>query len=138
MNKLLQIGNSWTWNDLTFTVKKTESFLYNKSWLILVEGTDDGTKVFTVVRLNEPTITKEKVQKYYTKWHKPVNKQVSTHTYDKEEKERIAQLVYDYLIKHGVWSGIVLDDDKKAKKDAIQLIHDLAEVKDVTNDDWQL
>ena len=38
MNKQLQIGNSWTWNNLTFTVKKTESFLYNKSWLILVEG----------------------------------------------------------------------------------------------------
>lgn len=138
MNKHLEIGNSWTWNDLTFTVKKTESFLYNKSWLILVEGTDEGTKVFTFVRLNEPTITKEKVQKYYIKWHKPVKKQVSTHTYDKEETERIAQLVYDYLIQHGVWSGVVLDDDNKAKKDAIQLIHDLAEVKDVTNDDWQL
>lgn len=71
MNKELQITNSWKWNELTFTIRDCETYLYRTSWIILVEGEDCGSKVFTKMRINRHNITKEQVQEYYTKWHKP-------------------------------------------------------------------
>ena len=74
MNKELQVSYSWKWNGLTFTIRDCETYLYRTSWIILVEGEDCGSKVFTKMRINRHNITKEDVQEYYTKWHKPATK----------------------------------------------------------------
>lgn len=71
MNKELQVNDSWKWNKLTFTIRHCDKYLYRTSWVILAEGKDEDIDVFTTIRMNQPKITKEQVQEYYTKWHKP-------------------------------------------------------------------
>ena len=56
------------------------------------------------------------------------------HTYSNSEKEKICQIVYDYLTKHGAWGGEMIGQDDDAQIDAVELACDLADVKDVTID----
>ena len=53
------------------------------------------------------------------------------HTYNDLEKERICQIVYDYLINHDAWGGEMIGQDDDAQIDAIDLACELADVKDV-------
>lgn len=71
MNKELQVNDSWKWNELTFTIRYRDKYLYRTSWVILAEGKDEDVDVFTTIRMNQYRITREQVQEYYTKWHKP-------------------------------------------------------------------
>lgn len=56
------------------------------------------------------------------------------HTYTEEEKEIIAQLVYDWLDFHNCSCGEDACQDDNCQIDAITLISDLADIKDVTDD----
>jgi hypothetical protein len=56
------------------------------------------------------------------------------HTFNDIEKERICQIVYDYLKKHEVWGGEMIGQDDEAQIDAIELACNLADVKDITKD----
>lgn len=56
------------------------------------------------------------------------------HTYTEEEKEIIAQLVYDWLVFHDCSCGEVACRQDDWQIDAVTLVSDLADIKDVTDD----
>lgn len=56
------------------------------------------------------------------------------HTYTEEEKEIIAQLVYSWLREHDCSCGEAACQEDNCQIDAILLVSDLADIKDVTND----
>lgn len=55
-----------------------------------------------------------------------------THTYTEEEKEKIAQLVFDWMIEHDCWGSDKVYQVDYLNIDAIDLVADLADIKDVT------
>jgi hypothetical protein len=56
------------------------------------------------------------------------------HTYTEEEKEKIAQLVFDWMYKHKVWSSHKVYQSDYCSISAIDLVGDLADIKDVTEE----
>lgn len=56
------------------------------------------------------------------------------HTYNEEQKERICQIVYDYLRDHNAWGGEMVGQNDEAQIDAVDLACELADIKDVTED----
>ena len=54
------------------------------------------------------------------------------HTYTEEEKEKIAQMLFDFLRKHNCWGGECFAQDDTSQIDSIDLMCDLADIKDVT------
>lgn len=57
------------------------------------------------------------------------------HTYNEHQKDRIAQMVYNWLKAHRAHSGEMAAQDDDCTIDAIDLVCDLADIKDVINDD---
>jgi hypothetical protein len=53
------------------------------------------------------------------------------HTYNEEEKDRIAQIVYDWLIDHKCCDADLLCQDDECVIDSVDLACDLADVKQV-------
>ena len=56
------------------------------------------------------------------------------HIYTEEEKEIIAQLVFDWLREHDCSCGEMAYQEDNCQIDAITLVGDLADIKDITND----
>lgn len=56
------------------------------------------------------------------------------HTYTEEEKELIAQKVYDFLVNHNCFGGEHFAQDDTSQIDSIDLMCELADIKDVTKD----
>lgn len=56
------------------------------------------------------------------------------HTYTEEEKEKIAQLVFDWMYDHEVWASDKVYQSDHCSETAIDLVADLADIKDVTED----
>ena len=54
------------------------------------------------------------------------------HTYTEEEKEKIAQLVFDWMIEHECWGSDKVYQSDTSQIDSIDLVADLADIKDVT------
>ena len=58
------------------------------------------------------------------------------HTYTEEQKERIAQMLFDFLTAHYCWGGECFSQDDECQIDSIDLMCELADIKDVTDKDW--
>ena len=56
------------------------------------------------------------------------------HTYTEEEKEKIAQLVFDWMYEHEVWASEKVYQSDHYNISAIDLVADLADIKDVTEE----
>lgn len=56
------------------------------------------------------------------------------HTYSEEEKEQIAQLVFDWMYEHEVWDSDKVYQSDHCQIGAIDLVANLADIKDVTED----
>lgn len=56
------------------------------------------------------------------------------HTYTEEEKEKIAQLVFDWMYGHEIWGSDKVYQSDHCQIGAIDLVADLADIKDVTED----
>lgn len=56
------------------------------------------------------------------------------HTYSEEEKEKIAQLVFDLMYEHEIWGSDKVYQSDHCQIGAIGLVADLADIKDVTED----
>lgn len=56
------------------------------------------------------------------------------HTYTEEEKEKIAQLVFDWMYEHEVWASDKVYQSDHCNISAIDLVGDLADIKDVTEE----
>ena len=54
------------------------------------------------------------------------------HTYTEEENEKITQMLFDFLRKHNCWEGECFAQDDTSQIDSIDLMCDLADIKDVT------
>lgn len=57
------------------------------------------------------------------------------HTYTEEQKEKIAQMLFDFLRKHKCFSGEHFCQDDEVQIDSIDFMCELADIKDVTNKD---
>ena len=66
-------------------------------------------------------IMEEKVMKY-------------NHTYTEEEKERIAQMLFDFLREHRCFGGEHFAQDDTSQIDSIDFMCDLADIKNVVED----
>ena len=56
------------------------------------------------------------------------------HTYTEEQKEQIAQMLYDFLVEHNCFGGEHFAQDDSCQIDSIDFMCDLADIKDVTED----
>ncbi len=56
------------------------------------------------------------------------------HTYTEEEKEKIAQLVFDWLRDYKIRDGEQAAQDDEVSIYSYELICDLADIKDVTDE----
>lgn len=56
------------------------------------------------------------------------------HTYSEEEKEQIAQLVFDWMYEHEVWASDKVYQSDHCLISVIDLVAELADIKDVTED----
>ena len=56
------------------------------------------------------------------------------HTYTEEEKEKIAQLVFNWMYEHEIWGSDKVYQSDHCQIGAIDLVADLADIKDVTED----
>jgi hypothetical protein len=56
------------------------------------------------------------------------------HTYTEEEKEKIAQLVFDWMYEHEIWASEKVYQSDRCSIDAIDLVAELADIKDVTEE----
>lgn len=56
------------------------------------------------------------------------------HTYNETQKERICQLIYDWLVNHKVQGGEIISQNENTQIDAINLMCVIADVKDVMTD----
>lgn len=54
------------------------------------------------------------------------------HTYTEEEKEKIAQMLFDFLREHNCFGGEHFAQDDTCQIDSIDFMCDLADIKDVT------
>ena len=57
------------------------------------------------------------------------------HTYTEEEKERIAQMLFDFLSEHRCFGGEHFTQDDTCQIDTIDFMCDLADIKNVTDRD---
>lgn len=57
------------------------------------------------------------------------------HTYTEEQKEKIAQMLFDFLRKHNCFGGEHFMQDDDCQIDSIDFMSDLADIKDVTDRD---
>lgn len=57
------------------------------------------------------------------------------HTYTEEQKEKIAQMVFDFLREHDCFGGEHFSQDDEAQIDSIDFMCELADIKDVTDMD---
>ena len=55
------------------------------------------------------------------------------HTYTEEEKEKIAQMLFDFLREHRCFGGEHFAQDDTCQIDSIDFMCDLADIKDVTD-----
>lgn len=58
------------------------------------------------------------------------------HTYTEDQKERIAQMLFDFLTAHNCWGGDHFSQNDECQIDSIDLMCELADIKDVTDKDW--
>ena len=56
------------------------------------------------------------------------------HTYTEEQKEQIAQALYDFLKEHNVCGGNYITQNDSPQIYGIDLLAELADIKDVTNE----
>lgn len=56
------------------------------------------------------------------------------HTYTEEQKEQIAQALYDFLKGHNVWGGNYIKQNDSPQIYGIDLLAELADIKDVTEE----
>lgn len=56
------------------------------------------------------------------------------HTYNEEQKEQIAQMLFDFLRKHRCFGGEHFAQDDNCQIDSIDFMCELADIKDVTED----
>ena len=56
------------------------------------------------------------------------------HTYTEEKKEKIAQMVYNWLRTHNAFSLEHVYQTDDCQIESIELVGDLADIKDVTED----
>ena len=56
------------------------------------------------------------------------------HTYTEEQKEQIAQMLYDFLVEHKCFGGECFAQDDTCQIDSIAFMCDLADIKDVTKE----
>ena len=56
------------------------------------------------------------------------------HTYTEEQKEQIAQMVYNWLRTHNAFSSEHVYQTDDCQIESIELVGDLADIKDVTED----
>lgn len=54
------------------------------------------------------------------------------HTYTEEEKEKIAQMLFDFLREHNCFGGEHFAQDDESQIDSIDFMCELADIKDVT------
>ena len=59
------------------------------------------------------------------------------HTYTETQQEKICQLVYDWMREHDCHSGEHAAQNDACQIDAIDLICDLADIKDVTDNCYE-
>ena len=55
------------------------------------------------------------------------------HTYTEEQKEKIAQMLFDFLRKHNCFGGEDFCQNDAVQIDSIDFMCDLADIKDVTD-----
>ena len=60
------------------------------------------------------------------------------HTYTEEQKERIAQMLFDFLTSHHCWGGDHFSQNDECQIDSIDLMCELADIKDVTDKEGRL
>lgn len=60
-------------------------------------------------------------------------KELQGNTYNDLEKEVICDIVYTWLRAHECWGGEMASQDDNCTIDAIDLVCDLADIKDVTD-----
>ena len=56
------------------------------------------------------------------------------HTYSDEQKEIIAQMIYDFLKSHNCFGGEHFAQDDECQIDSIDLMCELADIKDVMDE----
>jgi len=54
--------------------------------------------------------------------------------YTEEQKEKVCNLVYEWMVKHGCWGGEMAMQDDDCQIYAIELVSDLADVVGVEDD----
>ena len=59
------------------------------------------------------------------------------HTYTEEQKEKIAQMLFDFLREHDCFGGEHFCQDDEVQIDSIDFMCELADIKDVTDRDWE-
>lgn len=57
------------------------------------------------------------------------------HTYTEEQKEKIAQMLFDFLREHDCFGGEHFCQDDTVQIDSIDFMCELADIKDVTDRD---
>ena len=65
-------------------------------------------------------------------------KMLKKHTYTEEQKEKIAQMLFDFLREHRCFGGEHFAQDETSQIDSIDFMCDLADIKDVTKDLYEL
>ena len=56
------------------------------------------------------------------------------HTYNEIQKEKICQMIYDWLLRHNAFSGEHVMQDDDCQIYASELLSEIADIKDVTED----
>jgi hypothetical protein len=56
------------------------------------------------------------------------------HTYNEIQKEKICQMIYDWLLKYNAFSGEHVMQDDDCQIYASELLSEIADIKDVTED----
>ena len=59
---------------------------------------------------------------------------IMKHTYTEEQKEKIAQMLFDFLREHKCFGGEHFAQDDTCQIDSIDFMCDLSDIKDVTED----
>ena len=59
------------------------------------------------------------------------------HTYTEEQKEKIAQMLFDFLREHNCFGGEHFCQNDKVQIDSIYFMCELADIKNVTDRDWE-
>lgn len=62
-----------------------------------------------------------------------MKQKIIKHTYTEEEKEKIAQMLFDFLREHNCFGGEHFAQDDKSQIDSIDFMCDLADIKNVVD-----